>query len=112
MSSAGNEKKPEYIERERAKEHLIADTAYAAAKMLDEIPAADVAEVKHGEWINIQNYGGGKCFGVCSNCGEEQKAPNPTALKMFRKYCSYCGAKIDGATDTKVGTKKEGAASV
>lgn len=35
----------EYIERERAKAYLIGDYAYAAAKVLDEVPAADVVEV-------------------------------------------------------------------
>ncbi len=40
---------PEYIERERAKEHLNGDYAYAAAKLLDDIPAADVVEVVHSK---------------------------------------------------------------
>ena len=35
----------EYIEREAAKRHLVSDYAYAAAKMLDDIPTADVAPV-------------------------------------------------------------------
>ena len=57
--------------------------------------AADVVEVKHGKWINVQDFGGGKCFADCSICGTQEKAPNPTALKMFRRYCHYCGAKMD-----------------
>ncbi len=35
----------EYIEREKAKQRLVYDYAYAAANILDEIPAADVVEV-------------------------------------------------------------------
>ena len=35
----------EYIEREKAKQRLVHDYAYAAANILDEIPAADVVEV-------------------------------------------------------------------
>lgn len=101
MSSAGNEKKPEYIDRERAKEHLIADTAYAAAKMLDDIPAADVAEVKHGEWIKVAAYNDGILNTVkCSICGSFQ----PIGKWDYTAYCPDCGAKMDG--------KKEGAASV
>ena len=60
------------------------------------IPAADVAEVKHGEWVNVKDFGGGNCFADCSICRTQEKAPNPTALKMFRRYCPYCGARMDG----------------
>ena len=56
---------------------------------------ADMVEVKHGKWINVQDFGGGKCLADCSICRTQEKAPNPTALKMFRRYCSYCGAKMD-----------------
>ena len=35
----------EYIEREKAKQRLVHDYAYAAANILDEIPAADVVQV-------------------------------------------------------------------
>ena len=35
----------EYIEREKAKQRLVHDYAYAAANILNEIPAADVVEV-------------------------------------------------------------------
>ena len=35
----------EYIEREKAKQRLVHDYAYAAANILDELPAADVVEV-------------------------------------------------------------------
>ena len=59
------------------------------------ITTADVVEVKHGKWINVQDFGGGKCFADCSICRTQEKAPNPTAFKMFRRYCSYCGAKMD-----------------
>lgn len=109
MNVAENEKKPEYINRERAKEHLIADTAYAAAKMLDEIPAADVAEVKHGEWIKhkpdpeaikkwhelgiAKGMSENSIFWTCSCC----KGWGTPA----HKYCSQCGAKMDA--------KREGA---
>jgi hypothetical protein len=35
----------EYINREKAKVYLIGDYAYAAAKVIDEVPSADVVEV-------------------------------------------------------------------
>ena len=50
-----------------------------------EQPAADVAEVRHGEWI----YGE---FDIphCSECGKEV-LPN-----QISKHCPDCGAKMDG----------------
>lgn len=68
-----------------------------------EAPTADVVEVKHGEWITPTKI---KSMNIavphCSLCG------NVPCDKAF--YCPYCGAKMDGATDTNVGGKlKEGA---
>ena len=63
-----------------------------ARKLIEEAPAADVVEVRHGEWrfehdpINDPK----KYFVriVCSCCG----------LKTGQKsnYCPNCGAKMDG----------------
>lgn len=64
--------------------------------LLNKAPAADVAEVKHGEWIGVADYGNGNCIAYCSVCGVTHKVENPTALKMFYKYCRWCGAKMDG----------------
>ena len=58
-------------------------------------PTADVAEVKHGEWLVVLNCGA-KCIGRCSLCGVEQEAPHYTALISGYRYCHYCGAKMDG----------------
>ena len=52
-------------------------------KWLDYLPAADVAEVKHGTWVEK----GGKMW--CSLCHATNKKYKPP-------YCSYCGAKMDG----------------
>lgn len=83
----------EYIEREKAKMRLIDDYAYAAAIILDEIPAADVVEVVHGEWVETITHNGctwdSDC--VCSVCG---KSGHPCD-----NYCGECGAKMDGKGD-------------
>lgn len=63
------------------------------------IPAADVVEVVHGEWVHIKDYGGGKCSGHCSVCWTLQEADNPSALKGSFRYCRWCGAKMDGGSD-------------
>ena len=52
--------------------------------------AADVQEVKHGKCIKIYR-GNGPLYDevtVCSICGH-------TVWEHY-KYCSYCGAKMDG----------------
>lgn len=57
--------------------------------LLNNMPAADVAEVKHGEWIwtetGEEDY---DQFWVCSVCGEKDY--------IETNYCPNCGAKMDG----------------
>lgn len=47
------------------------------------VPTADVAEVRHGKWLD------GKKNYICSNCKSE------TGVVKFN-YCPNCGAKMDG----------------
>lgn len=64
------------------------EIAYKAE--IDQIPAADVAPVKHGQWVfyHYELYG---CYYECSNCKyESNKKTN---------YCPNCGAKMDGETN-------------
>lgn len=91
----------EYISREAAKEALyktseeydeydkcdrIAIVALNNAdEMLNDIPAADVVEVRHGQW------NGGATGWECSVCSIESNNTYP--------YCPYCGAVMDGGQD-------------
>ena len=53
-------------------------------------PAADVAPVVHGRWVNKQEkdtFAGYLTRFVCSECGRVEQAKEP--------YC-HCGAKMDG----------------
>lgn len=81
--------KKEDVENMLADADLIFDGEYLGYCrddiLIENIPAADVAEVKHGKWI--KDEGG---IVICSNCGEEHcwdeyRAP----------YCDQCGAKMD-----------------
>ena len=57
---------------------------------LEDVPVADVVEVKHGKWIHDYNnvYG-------CSEClGRETMSP-----KKLKNYCPNCGAKMDGGAE-------------
>lgn len=61
--------------------HLIAD-----------FPVADVAEVRHGEWVGLEYDGyanGNPVYNLweCSECGEEVKCKD--------NYCPNCGARMD-----------------
>ena len=54
-------------------------------KMVEKLPAADVAPVVHGHWIICSDG----YYPYCSRCKEE-----PSGRKMT-KYCDHCGAKMD-----------------
>lgn len=98
----------EYIEREVAlraitynpivkpdPNDIIALTLLTAQKRIMKIPAADVAPVVHGEWIEALTL---LSFGQkdkviaykCSKCGAIEFEKHP--------YC-HCGAKMDGGTE-------------
>ena len=81
----------EYIEREEALEALlyeICGTGYQTTAMMAvrRIPAADVAPVVHGGWID--NGIPGSMLSGCSECGF-------TCGAYSFKYCPNCGAKMD-----------------
>nr|DAM04346.1 MAG TPA: hypothetical protein [Caudoviricetes sp.] len=79
----------EYIERAAVKNLLdrygATDDAMA---LIDTIPAADVAEVRHGRWINTNKEVEQMC--KCSECGY------PISYFWSRTpYCPNCGARMD-----------------
>lgn len=56
---------------------------------VNEQPAADVVEVKRGEWkLKGQDI-------YCSVCGNES-AYNPFGASKFSDYCPNCGANMRG----------------
>ena len=92
----------EYIDREVVQEMLenaqmISNGEYCGYctedVRLNSIPAADVAEVRHGRWIP-SDMGGGEPdeASVCSECGEPWTLidGNPAENNMW--YCPACGA--------------------
>ena len=58
-------------------------------KDVDAIPTADVAPVRHGQWII--DSAGGKI--ACSDCGCIYLGYNG---RLTPNYCPNCGAKMDG----------------
>lgn len=100
---------PEYIEREAAKSYPIRLNHYdkkngnldfvlgieSVVEYIGELPAADVVEVKHGEWMPVY-YNGKLKGGKCSICGKYKKAYNITLLNKNYQFCHGCGAKMAG----------------
>lgn len=71
----------EYIERE------------AVDSILKAIPAADVAPVRHGRWVEKEKY----TFGIMYDCSlcENRILDNGHPWN----YCPNCGAKMEGGED-------------
>ena len=93
-------------------------------KLIDEIPATDVATVRHGRWIleahdERVNYRW-NVTAECSECCDEQKeiwagffpgVPSYIARGAaivsaesvkLSNYCPNCGAKMDGGADNEM----------
>lgn len=106
----------EYISREAALKYIKSEqcrtcsdiglcgncAVLVAVKLLEKVPAADVAEVVYGQW---EGEGDGYADGEivldvwhCSQCGYciDDGTDNPDCLP---KYCPNCGAKMDGAAE-------------
>jgi len=90
-----NNKMPKYINADELTEYLAddcftwrwlnddrADEVDSVIKAIAEMPAADVVEVKHGEWVgyNFDFY--------CSNCNRYHTVRS--------NFCPHCGADMRG----------------
>lgn len=62
------------------------------------IPAADVVEVVHGEWISVE----GDVIWKCSICDAEISTSWDYENEDMFKYCPCCGAKMDGERKEQV----------
>ena len=95
----------EYIEREAAKDELLSWTVCInhpehllredAIHVLNAIPAADVAPVRPGRWIEGEDEYG--MILKCSACGEEFVSWEADCART--NYCSNCGCRMDGDAD-------------
>lgn len=84
----------EYIEREAALRtaHIMRPEDKCLETELMKIPAADVAPVVHGRWVD--NGIPGSMLNGCSVCGF-----TCGAYSFF--YCPHCGARMDGESNGK-----------
>lgn len=91
----------EYIEREAAEKVIDRFAGYLDDDMIfrikyalrKHIPAADVAPVRHGHWI--EEYDCGYITPHCSECGETALTKEETSYDyVYSSYCPHCGAKL------------------
>lgn len=65
---------------------------------IENAPAADVQEVRHGSWIPISDGDGAEC----SECGEYYDCGTRFELfKQAQRFCPSCGAKMDKGESEK-----------
>ena len=104
----------EYIEREAALDFnfsitvpqdrriqvcdAVQNTVKAIAAHIESIPAADVVDVRHGEWVVSRTDFGWNCSEFpthckCTLCGRE------VPYQDRDNYCPNCGAKMDGGVN-------------
>ena len=63
------------------------------ADVIKTLPAADVVEVRHGEWLWFEDCSNGGLY--CSVCHKLiHKVMTPK--KKLSRYCPNCGAKMKG----------------
>ena len=96
----------EYIEREsllreieRRKALMVGDKLVSVDAMKSFIknrPAADVSQVRHGEWLRADDDWNSLTTIQCSLCNEEWCFETDDDVSLLNyKYCPNCGAKMD-----------------
>ena len=102
----------EYVERKRAivdacNSLELYPSEYAELEnALNSIPAADVAPVRHGGWLNFYgDFSTAECE-LCAELYEVSPDESPQkeyfdAFKEFYRYCPNCGAYMMGENNGK-----------
>ena len=85
----------DHCDKEHANEHFI-NGIESVLEYVENLPAADVAPVRHGRWI-LEREPDGKpyCF-HCSVCDDDF---HYIGITVAYDYCPNCGAKMDGGAD-------------
>lgn len=72
------------------------DALIDAEDVIDDLPSADVAPVRHGRWESFEDVFMETCY-QCSECGLSfYLADGGTPKENEYHYCPNCGAKMDG----------------
>lgn len=70
------------------------ERAYAEIR---EMPAADVAEVVHGQWYMLDDCANAGLY--CSACSRRVHREEFAYKKLKSKDCPHCGARMDGGCE-------------
>ena len=85
----------DYIKREDAikaiKKDIMGGLNYES--ILNDLPSADVVEVRRGKWIKAADDGERSFYAECDQC--HKVTPNGWNMN----YCPNCGARMDGESD-------------
>ena len=65
----------------------------SAMAEIGDLPAADVAEVRHGRWVFDHMTGEWSYYSHCSECNYQEFFANEDVEKRH-KYCLNCGARM------------------
>ena len=86
----------EYIEREAALNCLKIARGYCpcAYEEISNLPAADVAPVRHGKWESEENIFDDNTW-ICSVCHEPWVLIDGTPKDNYMHYCPNCGCRMD-----------------
>jgi Zn finger protein HypA/HybF involved in hydrogenase expression len=71
------------------------DSGESYSPDMSKIPTADVAEVKHGEWIDKPTGAYSRMQSWCTVCGKHSGIGGIESNR-HKPYCPNCGAKMDG----------------
>ena len=74
-----------FSSREILEKAIGTDAYFQIKSILFGLKAADVAEVKHGRWID----------GVCSECGFDAMYYKGIPAQVYTDYWPSCGARMD-----------------
>lgn len=86
-----------YIDAEKAKQELNVANVHkgivsAMQSFIDDVPTADVAEVKHGKWL-LEREPDGKPY--CFHCSVCDADFGRISIVSATPFCPWCGAKMD-----------------
>ena len=85
-----------HYDRKNGNKHFI-NGIESVLEYAENLPAADVAPVRHGRWIDKGEYA------VCTECGGRSgtQYDGVEPIPLMTQFCPNCGAKMDGGADNE-----------
>lgn len=74
---------------------LDSETVQRCIETISNMPTVEAEPVRHGKWIEEDDYEYGENTWRCSVCGEPYVLIEGTPKQNLYNYCPNCGAKMD-----------------